>query len=356
MKVLRGVVVPVACIVVAVLVGLALEGNSYWLKVMTLAFILGAVAQSWNLLAGYAGQWSLAQTAFFGIGAYGSGVALIHWGVPLLPGMFLAVAFTCIVAFCVGALTLRLRGHYFALVTFLLTVALAGLVPRFAGFTGGQYGLSIPIGEGDDLWQLQFQSQIAYYFLAVIVAAVATAVVYWVAHSRLGLLLRTIRDDEDAAQALGVKTLRLKVTAMVISASLASMAGTVYLCAYKLMDAETAFGLSGGLDPVVAGILGGPGSLYGGVLGELILQPTIAKANIAFGNSSFGAPQLVYGAVLMVAVLVIPRGLAGVARQLRDWYVNRSSSASGSAAQQPAAESEQLASTGPAERSHIESA
>jgi len=291
--------------------------------VLTLVFTLGTVAQSWNLLAGYAGQWSLAQTAFFGIGGYMSGIALIHWHVPLFWGVFVGAALTAVVALIIGVLTLRIRGHYFALVTFLLTVAFAGLVPEFADYTGGQYGLSIPLGESTDFWQLQFQSGLSYYFLAVAVAAFATGVLYWTAHSRLGLLLRTIRDDEDAAAALGVKTLRLKVTAMVISASLAAMAGCVYLSSYKLMDSDTAFGISTGLDPVVGGVLGGPGWLFGGVLGEAILQPVIAEANTEFGTSSFPVPELIYGLLLMLTILVIPRGIAGALKQAQGWVSNR---------------------------------
>lgn len=307
----------------AIGVGAALKDNRYWLQVMTLVFVMGTVAQSWNLLAGLAGQWSLAQTAFFGIGAYLSGIALIHWHVPMFAGMFVAAALTAIIALVVGGLTMRIRGHYFALVTFLLTVALAGLVPEIPSYTGGQFGLSIPLGEVSNFWQLQFQSQASYYYLALAVAVFATVIFYWTSHSRLGLLLRTIRDDEDAAVMLGVKTLRLKVTAMVISAALAALAGCVYLASYKLMDSDTAFGITTGLDPVVAGILGGPGWLFGGLLGELILQIVIAQANTQFGASSFSVPDLIYGALLMIAILVLPRGIAGLTQRLSRWYQGR---------------------------------
>lgn len=330
-----------ALVIVAVLaigVGAVLKDNRYWLQVMTLVFAMGAVAQSWNLLAGFAGQWSLAQTAFFGIGAYLSGIALIHWHVPLFAGMFVAAALTAIIAFIVGSLTLRIRGHYFALVTFLLTVALAGLVPEFPSYTGGQYGLSIPLKETSDFWQLQFQSQASYYYLALAVAAFATFVLYWTSHSRLGLLLRTIRDDEDAAMVLGVKTLRLKVTAMVISAALAALAGCAYLASYKLMDSDTAFGITTGLDPVVAGILGGPGWLFGGLLGELILQIVIAQANTQFSASSFSVPDLIYGALLMIAILVLPRGIAGLTQRLSHWYQERRSAPPAAAVPAPPAE------------------
>lgn len=326
----RGVAVATALVLIAGL-GLLLQDNRYWLQVMTLALILGTVAQSWNLLAGYAGQWSLAQTAFFGIGGYLSGIALIHWHIPLFAGMFLGALLTAVVGFLVGVATLRIRGHYFALVTFLLTVALSGVALEFANYTGGQYGLSIPLGTTNDFWQLQFQSALPYYYLALAVAIVATGVLYLISHSRLGLLLRTIRDDEDAASALGVRTLRLKVTAMVISAALAALAGCVYLSLYKLMDPDTAFGISTALDPVVAGILGGPGWLFGGLFGEAILQPVIAQANAQFGNSSFSVPELVYGGLLMLAILVLPRGIAGAGRQLAAWRASRHSSSSSAA-------------------------
>lgn len=325
-------------LVLAIGLGALLKDNRYWLQVMTLVFALGTVAQSWNLLAGFAGQWSLAQTAFFGIGGYLSGIALLHWHVPLFAGMFLAAVLTAIIAFVVGGLTLRIRGHYFALVTFLLTVALGGLVPEFPSYTGGQYGLSIPLAETSDFWQLQFQSQASYYYLALAVAAFATVILYWTSRSRLGLLLRTIRDDEDASVALGVKTLRLKVAAMVISAALAALAGCVYLSSYKLMDSNTAFGITTGLDPVVAGILGGPGWIFGGLLGELILQIVIAQANTQFSATSFSVPDLIYGALLMISILVLPRGIAGVAERLKAWYKARHSAPPAAAVASPAAE------------------
>lgn len=291
--------------------GPVLQGNIFWIRVLTLALLLSAVAQSWNLLAGYAGQWSLAQLAFFGVGAYAAGICANRLHIPLLFGLVIAVAITAVFAVMIGYITLRIRGHYFALVTFLLTVSLFELVRYFADYTGGQYGLSINFQPGTDLLMLQFDNQVAYYYLAVIVMLIATATVWLVARSRFGLTLRAIRDDEDAAAALGVRVLALKIAAMVVSASMAAVAGVAYLATYKLMDAETAFGISNSLDPVVGGILGGAGTLTGGVVGEFILQPVIAEVNVQFGSLP-GIAALIYGLILMVAILIIPRGILSV--------------------------------------------
>jgi branched-chain amino acid transport system permease protein len=301
--------VALGVLVVAVLAaGVLLAEDLFWLRVLTFALLLSAVAQSWNLLAGYAGQWSLAQLAFFGIGAYAAGIADARYGIPLLVGLVPAVLLTALVAAVIGGVTLRIRGHYFSLVTFLLTVSLFELVREFADYTGGQYGLSVPFRPGTDVIQLQFDSQVAYYYLAAAVATVATVILWGVSRSRVGLLLRAIRDDEDAAAALGVRTLALKVYAMSISAVMAATAGVAYLATYKLMDAETAFGIHNSLDPVVAGILGGAGVLMGGVVGEGILQPVIAEVNVNFGSIP-GVAALVYGLILMAAILLIPRGI-----------------------------------------------
>jgi branched-chain amino acid transport system permease protein len=295
-------------VVAVIAAGALFADNLFWLRVLTYALLLSAVAQSWNLLAGYAGQWSLAQLAFFGMGAYAAGIADARYGIPLLVGLVPAVVVTALVAAVIGGVTLRIRGHYFSLVTFLLTVSLFELVREFADYTGGQYGLSVPFRPGTDVIRLQFDNQVAYYYLAVGVAAAATLILWAVSRSRIGLLLRAIRDDEDAAAALGVRTLALKVYAMVISAVMASMAGVAYLATYKLMDAETAFGVNTSLDPVVAGILGGAGVLPGGVVGEGILQPVIAKVNVNFGSVP-GVAALVYGLILMAVILLIPRGI-----------------------------------------------
>ncbi len=293
--------------------GFALGDNIFWIRVLTFALLLSAVAQSWNLLAGYAGQWSLAQLAFFGVGAYTAGIIEQRWHIPLLFGLFVGVAVTAAFAAAIGYVTLRIRGHYFSLVTFLLTVSLFELVRFFADYTGGQYGLSISFQPGTDLLMLQFDNQVAYYYLAVAVSLIATLVLWGVGRSRLGLLLRAIRDDEESAAALGIRVLALKVTAMAISAAMAAMAGVAYLATYKLMDAETAFGIHNSLDPVVAGILGGAGVLLGGVAGEFVLQPVVAEVNVQFGSLP-GIAALLYGLILMLAILLIPQGLLGVLR------------------------------------------
>ncbi|MPZ62134.1 MAG: hypothetical protein GEU93_12730 [Propionibacteriales bacterium] len=306
---------------VVVLVGLAavlaggflLQSNPFWLGVLTFAMLLSAVAQSWNLLAGYAGQWSLAQLAFFGVGAYAAGIAEQRWGVPLLAGIVIGVAATGLFAVVIGYATLRLTGHYFAVMTFFLTVSLYELVRFFADYTGGQYGLNITFEPGNDIWMLRFEDQVAYYYLAAAVMIIASAVLWAVSRSRLGLLLRSIRDDEQAAAALGVRSFALKITAMVISAGMAAMAGVAYLATYKLMDAETAFGIHNSLDPVVAGILGGAGTLLGGVVGEFVLQPVVAQVNVHFGSLP-GIASLAYGVLLMLVILLIPRGLLRLVR------------------------------------------
>lgn len=308
----RGQIVVGVALVAVLAAGPILQNNLFWIRVLTFALLLSAVAQSWNLLAGYAGQWSLAQLAFFGVGAYAAGILEQRFDIPLLVGLFIAVAITAVFAAAIGYVTLRIRGHYFALVTFLLTVSLYELVRFFADYTGGQYGLSIDFQPGTNVLMLQFDNQIAYYYLAVIVMLIATLTLWFIARSRLGLTLRAIRDDEDAAAALGIRVLALKVVAMAISASIASIAGVAYLATYKLMDAETAFGIHNSLDPVVAGILGGAGTLFGGVAGEFILQPVIAQVNVQFGSLP-GIAALLYGLILMLAILIIPQGLLRLA-------------------------------------------
>ncbi len=159
---------------------------------------------------------------------------------------------------------------------------------------------------------LGFDSQLSYYALSAVLADVATVTLVALEQSRVGLLLKAIRDDEDAARMVGINAFRLKVLAMVISAAMAGMAGPVYLSVYKIIDPNTAFGVSASVNPVVAGILGGPGSVAGGPVGELILQPVLAETNDLFGSTMFGAQQIVYGAILMALILVLPRGIAGL--------------------------------------------
>lgn len=293
------------------LLGVLLQNENFWLRVLTFAMLMSAVAQSWNLLAGYTGQWSLAQLAFFGIGAYIAGIIEFYLGIPLLIGLIPAVLLTAAFAAGIGYVTLRLRGHYFAVVTFFMLVALFELVRYFADYTGGQYGLNLPYERGNDFLMFRFDERLAYYYVAAGVMVIGTLILWALVKSPIGLMLRAIRDDQDSAAALGVRTLGLKVLAMSVSAVMASIAGVVYLGTYKLVDAETAFGIHNSLDPVVGGILGGAGVLMGGVVGEFALQPIIAQVNVVFGSLP-GIASMIYGLILMLVILIIPKGLLGI--------------------------------------------
>ena len=322
--------------------GLLFQEEIFWMRVLTFGLLLSAVAQSWNLLAGYAGQWSLAQLAFFGVGAYAVGILEIEFGIPLLVGLVPAMLITSLFAAGLGYITLRIRGHYFSLVTFFLTVSLFELVRYFADYTGGQFGLNISYQPGIDILMLQFEDQVWYYYLAVAVAVLASVCLWFVVRSRFGLLLRAIRDDQDSAAALGVPVLALKVAAMSISAAMASLAGVAYLATYKLMDAETAFGIHNSLDPIVGGILGGAGTILGGVVGELILQPVIAQVNVVFGAVP-GMAAMLYGAILMLVILLIPKGLLGLIKpagptrrsKSNNWWFRRTAPGAPAVATQP---------------------
>lgn len=315
----------IGVIVLFVILGLALQ-QTFWIRVLTLAMLFSAVAQSWNLMAGYAGQWSLAQLAFFGVGAYAAGILNHSFGIPLLIGLIPAILFTALFAAGIGYVTLRLRGHYFSVVTFFLVVALYELVRYFADYTGGQYGLNLPFSRELNIIGLQFPNVRAYYFLALGVAIIATAVLWWIVKSKFGLKLRAIRDDQDAAAAVGIHVLGYKVIAMAISGAMAALAGIAYFATYKLMDADTAFGIHAALDPVVGGILGGAGQLFGGVLGELVLQPIVAQVNMVAGSIP-GLASLVYGLILMLVILFLPKGIIGLGKKVRDKRVSRAAAA-----------------------------
>lgn len=298
-------------LLVIILLGIALQGQPFWLRVLTFAMLMSAVAQSWNLLAGYTGQWSLAQLAFFGIGAYVVGMLELYAGIPLLVGLLPAVGITAIIAAFIGFATMRLRGHYFAVATFFMLVALYELVRYFADFTGGQYGMNMSYVPGNDILMIQFDNRLTYYYAAVLVMIISTGILWAVVRSPLGLILRSIRDDQDSAAALGVRTHGTKVLAMTISSVMASLAGVVYLGWAKLMDAETAFGIHNSLSPVVGGIFGGAGKLLGGVVGEFAMQPIIAQIYNVFGSLP-GIASLGYGLILMLVILLIPQGLLGL--------------------------------------------
>jgi branched-chain amino acid transport system permease protein len=280
-------------------------------------FLFAALAQAWNILAGYCGQISLGHAIFFGTGAYTSGLFVTHdvaspW-VAMLVGAGLAVALSQVI----GAPVFRLRGHYFAIAT----IAVGEIVHILAlnwDFIGAARGLYIPIKRPDSLVSLQFhESKAVYYYIVLGLLLLGLGVTRWIERSWLGYYFRAVREEQDAAASLGVPVARTKRIAFAVSAALTAGCGTFYAQYLLFIDPESVLPLSLSILICLVGVLGGVGTLWGPLVGAAVLVPLGEVTRIWLGGTGKALDLVIYGALIMVVSVVQPAGLVGVARRLR---------------------------------------
>jgi branched-chain amino acid transport system permease protein len=286
--------------------------SPYVLHILVLVVFFAFLGVAWNLLGGYAGQFSFGHAAFFGIGAYTSTFLLVRLGLSpwlgFLAGGALAAAFGCFAGYL--AFRYGLRGPYFALVT-LAFAEMLRLVALNWTVVGGPMGILIPLPRaGDALWRLQFPGKLPYYYLMLALLGLALWLNRRIERARLGHALAAIRENEDAAEASGVDTLAAKLWAMVFSAFLTALGGTFYAQYFSFIDPTLAFGPAVSVEILLRPIVGGPGTLIGPVLGSLVLTPLSELTRLLIRGRP-GVDVMVYGAVLVVVVTFLPGGLVG---------------------------------------------
>jgi branched-chain amino acid transport system permease protein len=298
----------------AVLLTLPLTGSSYLVSVVTLALYLAYVGQAWNVMMGFAGQLSLGHALYVGLGAYVSGGIFVHFGVGPWAGIWLAIAICSAVGAFIGFLAFRLRISGVQLS--LLTVAFAELAR--IGFDhldwfGGPGGLFLRVADRDHVDLLHFRGPPAlYYYAMLLMAAGALALCAFLLRRRAGYYWRAIREDEVAAQALGIDTFRWKMLAVVLSSAMTAIAGVFFAFYNNSLFPEQIFGFERSIDIILGPVIGGLGTLFGPIVGALTLvllgdgtTEILAKAGIDLP----GVRQVVHGAVLLLVTLYVPNGL-----------------------------------------------
>ena len=292
--------------------------SGVWLTFVMLALYATLLAQAWNILGGFGGQFSFGHALFFGVGAYAQVIAQVTHGLNAWVALVLAVALAALVGVGVGALSFRygLRGSYFALVTLAFAeVFRIGAVS--VEFTGGGVGMMLPLQES--VARLQFGSRKGYVAFAGAFVVAALVVTAWLRHSRFGAWLQAVRDNEDAASAVGVDALRVKLGAIALSAAFMGAAGAFYVQVFQYLDPGIAFGPHVSVEALVGAIVGGMGTLWGPVLGALALHTLADLTRNLFGQLP-GLNMVIYGVVLVLIVMFLPRGLAGSGRSVRAWW------------------------------------
>lgn len=278
---------------------------SHYIDVMVFAGIFCLVSIGLSMLMGYAGQLSLAQAAFFGIGAYTSGILTSHFGLNPWLVMPIGMLFAAAVAWLLGIPALRLKGHYLAMATLGFGVIVNIILNEEVNWTGGPSGMAdIP---GLSLAGTKITSEIAYYYLVWSTVFIVLLFCFLVLHSRVGRALRSIHEEEMAAEAMGVPTARLKVQVFVLSAVLAALAGSFYTHYVTFLNPGS-FNLMWSMRFMLMVMVGGMQSLWGAILGTVLMTFVGNEWLQVFADFEI----LVYGAILLVIALFLPKGLVSL--------------------------------------------
>ncbi len=301
------------------LAGLALvpmvTSSNVVLNFLVMAFLIALAGQGWNLLGGYGGQYSFGHAAFFGTGAYVTAILQVRYGVNAWLGLFAGIAAGALVGAVIGGLTFRsgLKGSYFSLVTLAFAEVLR-IVASVAPITGAGVGTLIKLDLQPEAFQ--FQSRVPFYLIALALVGLSLIVVRAIEQSRFGSYLVAVRENEDAAKALGVDTFAVKLAAMVISAAITATAGCFYVQYFLFIDAPIAYGPWISIDALLAPIVGGAGTLFGPLVGALVVK-TLGELTKSVVGDAPGLDLMMYGVVLIAVVGLAPRGIAGLFRQIR---------------------------------------
>lgn len=285
-----------------------------WIGLAVNAVLISVLAIAWNITGGFAGQMSFGHAALYGTGAYASAMLQVKLGLnPYLAGAAGVAAGAAMGGF-IGALAFRyrLRGSYFALVTLAFAEVLRILVSSFE-VTGAGQGLTLPFRPG--LANLQFADRYGAYLFVLALCAAALALAAVVKGSRLGSNMVAVRENEEAAGAIGIDAVRVKVLAMVLSGAVAGAAGVAYLQTQLFIDAPIAFGSLISVEALLGPIIGGAGTLLGPVVGTLVLHLVGEGVKDVIGGAA-GLNLVVYGIVLLLILRFLPNGLMGLASRL----------------------------------------
>lgn len=293
--------------------------DEYILHVLIMILYFAYMASAWNIICGYVGQLSLGHSVFSGIGGYVSVLMFIHLALTPWIGMLFGGLCAAVLGVIIGFPTFRLRGPYFALTTIAFAEILRIWFENTEEFLGvevkGAMGLLVPL-KGDSPAVFQFTTKQPYYYIILAMLIAVMVISYRMERSRLGFYLKAIRGDQDAAEALGIHPARYTLTAMGLSAFLTGLGGSFYAQFFRYINPERNMGIDLSIDMALMGIVGGQGTVFGPVLGAFLLTPAGEISRAYFGGKFMGLHLIIYGIVLVLAVLFLPKGLIDPLRRL----------------------------------------
>lgn len=302
--------------VLVLLVPLFLK-NQYVLSIINQIFIFAAMGAAWNIIGGFGRQISWAHASFFCIGAYTGMLCFLKIGLIPWVSLFIGMAFAAVAALIMGVPSFRLRGTYFSLATIACGQIVRELIVYFDKFTGGNNGVMIP-KKYKGLAMLRWNNEVPYFYLFFFLLAAVIGVTIFVNRSRLGYCLKAIRGDQDAAESLGIRSAQVKVKAFVISAMCMSVIGTFYGFKMSYIDPTMVGSFDLAIKIGVIAIVGGIGTIWGPVVGAVIIIPVMEMCNAFMPPELGGMSLAIYGLILMLIVIFKPDGFWSIILDLRE--------------------------------------
>jgi len=274
-------------------------GEGFLLHFFILLLMNIALGTAWNLIGGFAGQLSLGHAAFFGMGAYAATLAHLRWNLPGWQGIWLGGMLSLLVALMLGWICFRLKGPYFALATIALAEVLRLVAQNWKEMTQGSEGLLILLP--------LFSHKSQFYYAALFITFVTVLAATLVRHSKLGYYLFAIREDQEAAESLGVNLLGYKLIALLVSAFFTALAGGFYAFYVGFIDPASTLTVERSVEMVLPAIIGGIGTVFGPAVGAVAITGLSEGLRLWF----LSAHYLIYGVLVVVVILFMPEGILG---------------------------------------------
>jgi branched-chain amino acid transport system permease protein len=310
-------------VLAALLIVLPAFAGNYALSVVTLILYFAYTGQAWNVMMGFAGQLSLGHALYVGVGGYAAGGLFFHYGIGPWAGLPLAILLCVALGLIIGFLAFRfgISGVYFAL----LTIAFAEFTRigfDHLDWLGGPGGMFLKVAQRDTWDILNFRGPpLMYYYAMLFLCGAALALCSWLLRSKAGYYWQAIRENEEAAQALGINTFRWKMLAVAISSAMTAVSGVFFAFYYNNLFPEQIFHISRSIEIILGPIIGGIGTLFGPILGAAVLtllSDGITDGLAALGWEIPGIKQVFYGVVLLAVIMFLPNGIwPPIARKLK---------------------------------------
>lgn len=289
-----------------------LIGNPYFLQYLINMLLFAYLATAWNIIGGYAGQMAQGNGVYFGIGAYVSTILFVYEDVSPWIGMIVGGAIAVLLALCLGLITFRLSGSYFALSTVALlhVIRLVFLSNNelFGYKTRGAQGIYLP-WKGQSFLNMQFEGKTEYYYIILVMFLIAVYISWRIKNSKLGYYLAAINTNQEASSSLGINVMGMKLRASCIAAFLTALGGSFYAQFIMLVDPSRVLGYDLSVQIMLYAAIGGRGTLLGPILAAFMFAPLNDILRAAFGTTVSGLSLVIYGLALMLIIYFVPQGL-----------------------------------------------